>query len=89
MDTFKALNDSSRREILHLLKKGSMTAGEICSKFNMSNATVSYHLSLLKKSGLISERKEKNFIFYELNASVFEELLLWIEGFLKGDTNEK
>ena len=82
-DTMKALSDPVRREILNLLKGGSMTAGDIAARFDMTNATVSYHLSQLKKAGLIFESREKNFIYYSLNASVLEEVLLWIQS-LKG-----
>ena len=87
-ETFKALADSNRREILTMLKSGRMSAGEISSKFNMTNATISYHLSQLKKADLITETKEKNFIYYELNVSVFEEIMLWIAQF-KEDNNEE
>ena len=87
-ETFKALADSNRREILTMLKSGRMSAGEIASKFNMTNATISYHLSQLKKADLITETKEKNFIYYELNVSVFEEVMLWIAQF-KEDKNEE
>ena len=87
-ETFKALADSNRREILTMLKIGRMSAGEIASKFNMTNATISYHLSQLKKADLITETKEKNFIYYELNVSVFEEIMLWIAQF-KEDNNEE
>lgn len=86
-ETFKALSDPVRREILQLLKNGSMSAGDIASHFDMTAATVSYHLKLLKKADLIWEKKEKNFIFYELNTSVLEELMLWISD-LKGDSND-
>ena len=79
-ETMKALSDPARREILNMLKAGSMTAG---SRFDMTGATVSYHLSQLKKAGLIFESREKNFIYYSLNASVLEEVLLWIQS-LKG-----
>lgn len=85
-ETFKALSDPVRRDILQLLKKGSMSAGDIGSHFDMTGATVSYHLKILKKADLIWERKEKNFIFYELNTSVLEELMLWISD-LKGENN--
>ena len=85
-ETFKALSDPVRREILQLLKKGRMSAGDIASHFDMTGATVSYHLKLLKKADLIWEKKEKNFIFYELNTSVLEEIMLWISD-LKGDNN--
>ena len=83
-ETFKALSDPVRREILQLLKNGAMSAGDIASHFDMTGATVSYHLKILKKADLIWERKDKNFIFYELNTSVLEELMLWISD-LKGD----
>ncbi len=82
-DTMKALSDPVRREILNLLKGGSMTAGDIAGRFDMTNATVSYHLSQLKKAGLVFESREKNYIYYSLNASVLEEVLLWIQS-LKG-----
>ena len=85
-ETFKALSDPVRREILQLLKKGRMSAGDIGSHFDMTGATVSYHLKMLKKADLIWEKKEKNFIFYELNTSVLEEIMLWISD-LKGDTS--
>lgn len=77
-ETLKAISDPVRREILELLKDGRKTAGEISSKFNLTSATVSYHLSHLKKAKLITETKQKNFIFYELNSSVFEDVLVWI-----------
>ena len=77
-ETLKAISDPVRREILEQLKDGRKTAGEIANCFNLSGATVSYHLSNLKKAKLITETKQKNFIFYELNSSVFEEVLVWI-----------
>ena len=83
-DTFKALSDPVRREILQLLKSGKMSAGEIGSHFNMTGATVSYHLKILKKADLIWETKIKNYVYYELNTSVVEELLLWLKD-LKGE----
>ena len=86
-ETFKALSDPARREILQLLKNGSMSAGDIGSHFDMTGATVSYHLKILKKADLIWETKDKNFIFYELNTSVLEELMLWISD-LKGDSSD-
>ena len=82
-ETFKALSDPARREILNLLKGGRLTAGEIAGRFDMTAATVSYHLSRLKKAGLVFESREKNYIYYSLNASVLEEILLWIQD-LKG-----
>ncbi|MBR4163691.1 MAG: winged helix-turn-helix transcriptional regulator [Solobacterium sp.] len=77
-DVFKALSDPVRREILTMLKEKRMAAGEIVARFDVSGATISYHLSILKKAGLVFETREKNFIYYELNASVLEEVLLWI-----------
>lgn len=83
-DTFKALSDPVRREILTLLKGGRLSAGEIGSHFEMSGATISYHLNILKKAELIDETRQKNFIYYELNTSVVEEVMLWLSS-LKGD----
>ena len=83
-ETFKALSDPVRREILMLLKKNRMSAGEIVSHFDMTGATISYHLGILKKAELVFEQKEKNFIYYELNTSVVEDVMLWLSE-LKGD----
>ena len=88
-DTFKALSDPIRREILVMLKDKKMSAGEIASNFNMTNATISYHLSQLNKANLIIESKYKNFIYYEINISVFEEVMLWFSQFKGGNINEK
>lgn len=77
-ETLKAISDPVRRDILEMLKKGKKSAGEIAEQFNLTGATVSYHLSQLKKADLITESKYKNFIYYELNTSVFEEVLTWI-----------
>ena len=77
--TFKALADPVRREILTILKNGKMSAGDISSKFDLTNATVSYHLKLLKQADLIHETKHKNFIYYELNTTVLDDLILWIK----------
>lgn len=87
-ETFKALSDPIRREILVMLKEGKMSAGEIAEHFDMTAATISYHLSQLKKAGLLFETKYKNFIYYEINVSVFEELMLWFTQF-GGVNNEK
>lgn len=87
-ETLKAISDPVRREILEMLKEGKQTAGEIANNFNLTGATVSYHLSTLKKAGLIVETKYKKYIFYELNISVFEEVLIWIKG-LGENLNEK
>ena len=79
-ETLKAISDPVRRNILEMLKEEKKSAGELASEFNLSGATVSYHLTQLKKAGLILESRHKNFIYYELNASVFEEVLVWIYG---------
>ena len=88
-ETFKALSDPVRREILQLLKDGRMSAGDIGSHFDMTGATVSYHLKILKKADLVWEKKEKNFIFYELNTSVLEELMLWISDLKREKDDDK
>jgi len=80
-ETFKVLADPVRREILVMLRAGRKPAGEIAAQFDMTNATVSYHLAQLKKAGLIYETKEKNFIYYDLNTSVFEDVMLWFSQF--------
>ena len=80
-ETFKALADPVRRDILVMLKNGKLTAGEIAAKFELTNATVSYHLSQLKKADLLFETKVKNYIYYEVNITVFEEVMLWISQF--------
>lgn len=77
-ETLKAISDSARRDILIMLRSGKKSAGEIAEKFNLTGATVSYHLSKLKNADLIKEQKYKNYIYYELNTSVFEEVLSWI-----------
>ena len=78
---FKVLSDSQRREILQMLKNGKMNAGEIAEKLQITPAALSYHLKLLKSADLIMEYKQKNFIYYEINTSVFQELIMWINGF--------
>lgn len=87
-ETLKAISDPVRRNILELLRNGKMSAGDIAEKFDLTNATVSYHLSQLKKARLVTENKHKNFIYYELNLSVFEDILVWIQQ-LGGKGNEK
>ena len=83
-NTMKALSDPSRREILELLKTGRLSAGEIAEKFPVSGAAVSKHLSVLKDVDLIRDTREGKFIFYELNTSVLEEVMLWLAQ-LKGE----
>ena len=82
--TMSALSDPTRRKILEMLKKGTLSAGEICEKFDISGAAVSRHLSVLKDADLIRDKREGKFIYYELNASVLEEIMLWIKS-IKGD----
>ncbi len=88
-ETFKALSDPVRRDILIMLKDGRLSAGDISSKFNIVGATISYHLAILKKADLVFESKHKNFIYYELNTSVFEEIMLWFSQFKGVDNIEK
>lgn len=83
--TMKALADPIRREILNMLKTGRMSAGEITEHFPVTGASISRHLSVLKEADLVRDTREGQFIFYELNASVLEEMLLWVKD-LKGDT---
>ena len=83
-NTMKALADPVRREILNTLKKGRLSAGEITEHFDITAAAVSRHLSVLKDAGLIFDNREGKFIFYELNTSVLEEVLLWLSE-LKGE----
>lgn len=82
--TMQALSDGTRRGILMMLRAGAMTAGEIASHFNMSQAAVSKHLSVLRAADLVRCRREGKYIMYELNASVLEEVLLWVTE-LKGE----
>lgn len=77
-DTFKALSDPVRCDILQLLKNGRLSAGEIASHFDMTGATISYHLNILKKADLVWETKVKNYVYYELNTSVVDEIMLWL-----------
>ena len=78
---FKVLSEKQRRDILVMLKKGRMNAGEIAEQLGITPAALSYHLKLLKGADLIMEYKQKNFIYYEINTSVFDELILWIGQF--------
>ena len=83
-NTLKALSDPIRRQILEMLKAGRMAAGEIAEKFPVSGAAISKHLTVLKEADLIRDTREGKFIFYELNTSVLEEVMLWLRS-LKGD----
>lgn len=87
--TFKALSDPVRRDILVMLRNGKMTAGDIAKEFELTGATVSYHLSQLKKADLLYETKVKNYIYYEVNTSVFEEVMLWISQFSQRSDNHE
>lgn len=82
--TMKALSDPTRRKILEMLKKGTLSAGDISESFDVSQAAISRHLSVLKDADLIRDKRDGKFIYYELNTSVFEEIMLWISSF-KGD----
>lgn len=87
-ETFKALSDPVRREILNLLKDGEWSAGDIAKQFDLAQASVSYHLNILKKANLIEENKVKNFIYYEINTSVLEDVMVWLSD-LRGDKNNE
>lgn len=83
----RALSDPTRREILFLLRSGKMSAGDIGEHFNITGAAISRHLSVLKDADLVRDRRDGKFIYYELNASVLEEIMLWIAN-LKGEKND-
>ncbi|CAR41132.1 autorepressor SdpR family transcription factor [Streptococcus uberis] len=83
--TFKALSDPIRRDILTLLKDGQMSAGDIANQFDLAQASISYHLMILKKADLIQETKVKNFIYYDINTSVLEDIMIWLKE-IKGDS---
>ncbi len=85
--TLRALSDPTRREILNILKDGRLPAGEIAGRFDIAAAAVSRHLSVLKEAGLIRDKREGQFVFYEINLSVIEEVFVWLRG-LEGN-NEK
>jgi len=80
---FKALNDKTRRDILELLRKGDLAAGEISDKFDIAKPSISHHLDLLKQAGLVISEKRGQFIYYSLNVTVFDELVKWILKFKK------
>ncbi len=86
--TLKALADPIRREILNMLKNGRMPAGEIAARFPVSAPSISRHLSVLKEADLIRDTREGQFIFYELNASVLEEIMLWITDLKGGPSHD-
>lgn len=86
-DTLRALADPTRREILNLLKKGRRSAGEIANCFPITGAAISRHLSVLKEADLIADHREGKYIYYELNASVLEEIMLWLSDLKGGNSN--
>lgn len=86
--TFKALSDPIRRDILTLLKDGQMSAGDIANQFDLAQASISYHLMILKKANLIQETKVKNFIYYDINTSVLEDIMIWLKE-IKGDSKHE
>ncbi len=88
-DIFKALSDPSRREILRLLGKGEMTAGELATKFDMTKPTMSHHFAVLKDAGLISSRREGTSIIYSLNTTVVQDVMSWAMDMLNGPDKEK
>lgn len=83
-ETFKALSDEYRRQILEMLKNGTMTAGDISSRFNMTQATVSHHLSILKEADLVRIERKGKYILYELNTTVFDDVMRWMMSFKEG-----
>ena len=88
-NTMKALSDPIRREILNLLKNGRMSAGDIVERFEVTGASISRHLSVLKEADLIRDKREGKYIYYELNASVLEEIMLWIADLKGEEKNDK
>ena len=87
--TLKALSDPIRRDILNLLKDGSLSAGDIVSHFSVTGASISRHLSVLKDADLIRDRREGKYIYYELNASALEEVMLWLADLKGGEVHDK
>lgn len=87
-ETFKALSDPTRREILKMLREHPLSAGEIGDRFSTAGATISHHLSILKNADLIFDRHEGKYIIYELNLSVFEELVNWFQDFTKKEDSK-
>ena len=87
-ETFKALSDPTRRAVLELLRNGAQTAGDIGAHFDMTGATVSHHLAVLKEAGLVSDDRQGKYIYYELNLSVLDEITGWVAG-LKGEKSDE
>ena len=87
-ETFKALSDPTRRQILELLREGPLTAGEIGGRFPMTAATISHHLSVLREAGLVLDERRGKYIYYELNMTVMDELLAWAASFRREEERE-
>ena len=83
-ESFKALSDPTRRQIIQLLKKEKLQAGEILEHFDMTGATISHHLSILKEAGLVTSEKSGKYIYYELNLSLIEEIMTWFSNIKEG-----
>lgn len=88
-ESFKALSDPTRRQIIELLKNRKMTAGEIVDQFQMTGASISHHLSIMKNAGLVTDDKQGKYIYYELNLSVVEEILAWLASLKEEKYNEQ
>lgn len=88
-DAFKALNDATRREILEMLKQQDLTAGEIVERFDMTGPSISHHLEILKRAGLIEGRKEGQFIIYSINMTVVDDILSWVTTLSKPSKKSK
>lgn len=88
-ETWKAMSDPTRREILRLLRQQPLTAGEIGTHFSATGATISHHLTILRQAGLISDTKQGKYIFYELNLSVLEEMMSWMTALMGGEAHER
>lgn len=87
--TFRALSDPTRRAILDLLKDGAKTAGDLADQFDMTNATVSHHLSVLRQAGLVTDDRRGKYIYYELNLSVLDEITGWFAALRGENTDER
>lgn len=87
-EILSALSDKERRRILDILKKGKISSGDLAKEMEMTPQALSYHLKKLKKADLIYETKYKNFIYYELNLTILDEVILWIDSLRKDDENE-
>jgi ArsR family transcriptional regulator len=86
---FKAIADPTRREILHLLRKEEMTAGDVAARFDMTKPTMSHHFSVLKDAGLVTSRREGQTIWYALNTTVLEDVLAWTMDMARGAREDK